>query len=77
MIRTTAICAVLLALAGCSGADLARTCDDIEPWRPLIRGAITAVEPLAAVPFMVTRQVSCADAEAVAEAVAERLHGQR
>jgi hypothetical protein len=72
MIRIAAA-ALSLSLAACSGADLARTCEDIEPWRPLIRGAVTAVEPVAAIPFVFTRQVSCADAEAVAE----RLRDQR
>jgi hypothetical protein len=71
MIRTAFAYAALLMLAGC--ADLARVCEDIEPFRPLIRGAVVAVEPIAAVPFMVTSRVSCADAEAVAE----RLHAQR
>ncbi len=65
--------ATALLLAACSGADLARTCEDIEPWRPLIRGVVVAVEPVAAIPFMVTRQVSCADAEAVVQ----RLRDQR
>lgn len=57
----------MLALAGCSGADLARTCETVEPYRPLIRGVVVGVEPLAAIPFSVTRQISCADAEAAAE----------
>lgn len=58
--------ALALSLAACSGADLARTCEEIEPWRPVIRGVVTAVEPVAAIPFAFTRNVSCADAEAVA-----------
>lgn len=65
MIRR-ACCAALLALAGCSGVDLARTCEDIEPYRPLIRGAITAAEPVAAIPFAFTRQVHCSDLERAA-----------
>jgi hypothetical protein len=63
-----AISLLLLALAACSAPpDLREACDRIEPYRPLIRGVITAVEPVAAVPFAVTRQVSCADAEAVVQ----------
>lgn len=66
-------CLALLSLAACSGADLARTCEDIEPFRPFIRGAVVAIEPLAAAPFLFTREVSCADAEEFAE----RLRDQR
>ncbi len=58
--------AALLALSSCSGAELAYTCETIEPYRPLIRIAVVAVEPVAAIPFAVTRQISCADAEVVA-----------
>lgn len=61
MIRTALACAALLALSACSGADLMRACEDVEPFRPLIRGAVVAVEPLAAIPFMVTRNIHCAD----------------
>lgn len=63
----------LLALAACSNQQLERACEDIEPWRPLIRGAIELAEPVAAIPFAFTRQVHCADIEAVAE----RLRDQR
>ncbi len=70
MIRFAVISA-LLVLAGC--ADLSRACEDVEPFRPLIRGAVILAVPEMAIPFMVTRQVSCADAEAAAE----RLRDQR
>lgn len=70
MIRTAFACAALLMLAGC--ADLARVCEDVEPFRPLIRGAIDiATEGATVLPFMVTSQISCADLEAIERRIYE------
>lgn len=77
MIRIVAI-AVLLTLAGCAEApapdiDLGRVCEEVEPFRPAFRGVVTVIEPAAALPFAITRQISCADLENVAD----RLHDQK
>jgi hypothetical protein len=52
-------------LVGCSGAELAQTCETVEPFRPLIRAGLVAAEPALMVPFLFSSQVSCADVEAV------------
>jgi hypothetical protein len=64
---------VLLLLAGCSEPQLRQACEDVEPWRPLIRGAIdVATEGATVVPFAITSQVHCADVEAVADQMRDR-----
>lgn len=74
MIRI-AVIGLVLTLAGCAGMpDAGQVCERIEPFRPLIRSAITAAEPLAALPFAVTRNISCADLEEVAKNIAATQH---
>lgn len=60
--------AALLVLAACSAPQLERACENIEPFRPAIRGVIDlATEGATVVPFIVTSQIHCADIEALAE----------
>jgi len=68
----------LLALAGCSSSssmlEFDRVCEDVEPFRPIIRGAVDiATDGATLIPFAFTSRVSCADAEEFAE----RLRDQR
>lgn len=68
MTRLAIVYAAVVLLAGCSGLpDAGRVCEGVEPFRPLIRGAVTAIAPPAALPFAVTRNVSCADLKGAAE----------